>query len=223
MKKILLTLVVIATGVFVSYSQTVGFDYFFKGAPGSKSVLTIYTGSGSKLGKQTFEITEVSTDKDTSFMQIKSHLTGMGNLITNYSVKTYDSVTYVDLVNQLDVANFYNMGVLSLEPAWLPYRADMQVGDSLQGYAMVRDYGNSKITTDMVDRYVEAKETITVPAGEFECLKITYKIVGKTGYGTFTTGYTDWINKEAGLVKQESTTGAGRVENYFELESIEIK
>lgn len=221
MRNIILTLAVLLLGINICYSQQSKFDYFLKGNVGTKSVLGVYTGSGSKLGKQTFEITEVSDVSDTAFMKIKSHLSGMGTLITNYYVKYYDSISYLDLVNFVDVANFYKNKVLTLNPIWLPYPADMEVGDSLQGYSMVRDYGNSVITTDMVDRVVAAKDTLNLAAGDFECLKITYRIVAKTSGGTFITGYTDWINKDVGLVRQESTTGSGRLENYFELESVQ--
>ncbi|MBN2663013.1 MAG: hypothetical protein JXR68_05135 [Bacteroidales bacterium] len=223
MKNIALILAILLFGVFIGFSQQSKFDYFLKGNVGTKSVLGVYTGSGSKLGKQTFEITEVSDVNDTAFVKIKSHLSGMGTLITNYYVKYYDSVSYLDLINFIDVANFYNNKVITLNPIWLPYPANMKVGDSLQGYSMVRDYGNSVITTDMVDRVVAAKDTITVTAGDFECLKITYRIVAKTPGGTFITGYTDWINKDVGLVRQESTTGSGRLENYFELETVQVQ
>jgi len=224
MKKIALSLSFLLLSVFVVFSQQQnGFEYFLKGNVGTKSVLNIYTGSGTKLGNQTFEITEVTIVDDTSFYKMKSHLSGFGTLITNYSVKYCDKVTYVDLVNSLDVANHYNNGSLTLTPIWLPYRADMQVGDTLQGYSMVRDYGNSQIITSMVDRVVVSQDTLNVPAGEYICMKITYSIVAEAPQGVFTTGYTDWINKDVGLVRQESTTGNGRLENYFELQSVTVQ
>ncbi len=218
-----LLFVFFAMNIYSFAQQDATFDYFLKGNVGSKKVLNIYTGSGYKLGTETFQITEKTIADDTSTMRIKCHLAGMGSLTTIYHVKYYYGISYLELDEFLAVANFVKMGVTTIEPEWLPYRSNMQVGDSLVGYFMKRKYGSHYNTTEQANRYVVEKDTLTTPAGTFECLKITYLIIGKTPSGTFKTGYTDWINKDLGLIRQESTTSSGRLENYFELVSYEIK
>jgi len=222
MKKIAL-LITFILAVTVVNAQS-GLDYYLQGAVGSKTTLNVYTGSDKKIGQQINEIKGIKTVEDTVFFSLKSTLTGMGTLPITYGVKYYDSVAYVDLQNYLSVANYVKSKVLTLDPMWwVQYPANMQVGDSLPGYVMDRSYGSYSIVTKMVDRVVAGVDTVSTPAGNFECLKITYRIEATAPQGVFVTGYTDWVNKEVGLVKQESTTGSGRVENYFVLQSVEIK
>ncbi len=222
MKKTHIIIIAVFLFPFIINAQENTFNYFLKGKTGTKTVLDYYTGSDKKLGQQINEITKSYTKDDTSFIILKTKLTGFGTLVTKSPVKYYNNVSYVELKHNLDVANFVDNGITTLNPQWLPYPADMQVGDTLTGYVMERDYGSHSIITKMVDRKVVAKETIVCPAGEFECLKITYTIKATTPQGVFTTGYTDWLNRDIGLVKQESTTGSGRLENYLILQSVEI-
>ena len=64
-----------------------------------------------------------------------------------------------------------------------------------------------KIKMDIIDRKVEAMETITTPAGTFETYKITSKSIMKNQMGismTFEFDNVEWLAKEVGVVKSES-------------------
>jgi hypothetical protein len=197
------------------------FNYFLKGETGTKSTVYVYTGSGAKIGQQTFEIIDIKTDCDTPYVIYQSKTTGMGrSVILKYKVTFYNNTSYVELKDYLNVANFVKSGVVEIEPEFLPFPAEMPENDTLIGYTMTRHYGSHDIVTKMVNRKTEGFETISCPAGDFKCIKISYTIEGITPNGTFVTSYTDWINKDVGIVKQESKTGSGRVENYFILQKI---
>ena len=75
--------------------------------------------------------------------------------------------------------------------------------------------------TSVYNRKVVGKETITTPAGSFECYKLTYdtkvatKIMGMTK--TFETSSIEWLSEGAGVVKVENYDKKGKLSGYMEL------
>jgi hypothetical protein len=71
-----------------------------------------------------------------------------------------------------------------------------------------------KMTVNVVDRKVVAKESVQTPAGKFDCLKITSKSIVKNHMGiamTFEFSATEWIAPKVGLVKSESYDKKGKL------------
>lgn len=198
-------------------------NYFLKGNEGTKSVLYLYSGKGNKIGQKIIEIKGKNTIEDTTFVKYNHTFTGMGTLPLNFLVKSTENKSYVELKSFLSIENYVNNNIIELSPLWLEYPADMKIGDTLPGYAMSRKYGSYSVDTKLINRKVVSQDTITTPAGNFVCLKITYKLVATAPQGVFSTGYTVWLNKNIGVVKQESTTGSGRLENYLILQSVDTK
>jgi hypothetical protein len=63
------------------------------------------------------------------------------------------------------------------------------------------------------DRRVESKETVTTPAGTFECFKITFATTSEKGIGKGTIKSAMWYAKGVGLVKTENYTDDGKLNN----------
>lgn len=76
------------------------------------------------------------------------------------------------------------------------------------------------IKTLITNRKVEAIETITTPAGTFECLKLTQTITTDMGMAKVTIKTVDWISKNVGTVKSESYSKAGKLTSTMTLQSI---
>lgn len=75
-----------------------------------------------------------------------------------------------------------------------------------------------KMTFQMKDRKVEAKETVTTPAGTFECYKVTYTVGLSSGMGSSKGAM--WVSK--GLtIKTESYDKKGAKEGYTLLTKVE--
>jgi hypothetical protein len=76
------------------------------------------------------------------------------------------------------------------------------------------------MTFDIKNRKVEKKESITVPAGTFECYKITYdmdtKMLVKRNLKVV-----QWLAAGVGLVKSENFNAKGERESYSELTKLE--
>jgi len=61
------------------------------------------------------------------------------------------------------------------------------------------------------DRKVEKEESVTTPAGTFQCLKLTFTTSSEKGIGSGDIKSAMWIAKDVGLVKMESYKDDGKV------------
>jgi len=81
--------------------------------------------------------------------------------------------------------------------------ADVHLEVNMAGIPMKMDFG-------MTDRKVIGKESVTTPAGTFECYVIAYAIDLKMGMRK-TGSAKQWIAKGVGMVKQEDYNKKGKV------------
>ena len=78
------------------------------------------------------------------------------------------------------------------------------------------------ITLDITNRKVDALEKMTVPAGTFDCVKISYDIHSKIGFIKSTGKTTIWYAKGIGAVKTENYNKKGKLTDYSELTKINL-
>lgn len=72
---------------------------------------------------------------------------------------------------------------------------------------------NMKMSINMVDRKVESKETITTPAGTFDCIVISYSTEFKVGLKRIGTSK-QWMAEGVGVVKTEEYNKSGKLVSY---------
>jgi len=119
---------------------------------------------------------------------------------------------------QLKAFGSYEM---KMESENLEVPSKLSVGQSLKNGSIKMTAVGSPMPMTMevniTDRKVVARESITTPAGTFECYKITSKSISKTHIGinmSFEFGNTDWIAEKVGMVKSESTDKKGKPSGY---------
>lgn len=98
--------------------------------------------------------------------------------------------------------------------------AELEVGMMLDGGSITIS-GDLPMTlsTDVTNRKVEGKETITTKAGSFDCYKISYDIQIKMVMGRSMHGV-EWITKDHGVIKTESYNKNGKLIGSSELTAI---
>lgn len=74
-------------------------------------------------------------------------------------------------------------------------------------------------TIKVTNRKVEGKESITTPAGTFDCIKISFDVETKIGF-KFSGKGIEWYNREVGMVKSESYNSKGKLQSYTQLEKV---
>ncbi len=108
---------------------------------------------------------------------------------------------------------------VSAESNFLEYPNSINVGDDLKdgNFSMDMDMNGMKQQMTMVitNRKVNEKESITTPAGTWECYKISYK--GRMSIKTLGIGIplnmtgTEWFAPGFGIVKTESNYGGTEI------------
>jgi hypothetical protein len=66
-------------------------------------------------------------------------------------------------------------------------------------------------TFTVKDRKVEAQESVTTPAGTFDCYRISFTTTSSGGIGGGTTRSTMWYAKDVGMVKSEVYSDNGKL------------
>jgi hypothetical protein len=183
--------------------------------------MTISNNKGKESGKMIYSISNSSKAGNTHSATINSEfIDSKGKSITKAvnNVKCEAGVMKMDMKMFIPAAQQEQLasGAASASNVYLEYPANMKVGDNLNDGQFSMDAENaggmkSSLEISITDRKVEAKESITTPAGTWECFKITTKnkITTKiAGIGIpIKMDVTEWFAPGFGVVKTESKGG----------------
>lgn len=121
---------------------------------------------------------------------------------------------------------------MGFSDGFMSFPKNMYPGQTLDDavFIMKTNSGNMgmDITSALTGRKVVAKETVTTPAGTFECIKVesnrktTMKILGKDrNMGKPTQEYV-WLSPGIGTIKQETYSEKGKLESMSHLVAFEM-
>lgn len=88
---------------------------------------------------------------------------------------------------------------------------DMAEGTKLPKKSLKINIGEQMVTTNLWEGLCHGKETVTTPAGTFECLKITYVYRTTAPQASQRMTVTNWFAPEIGLVRSTGTDKKGNV------------
>lgn len=132
---------------------------------------------------------------------------------------------YVDMSGYIDESQTeaYEESQISIDFEDIGYPANMKPGMQLEdgSVTLTIDMGMATITneTKIINRKVEARESVTTPAGTFDCLKISQEVENKLGFVTIKIKTVSWISEGVGSVKSESYDKKDRLTGTTELVS----
>ena len=195
-------------------------DYYF--LQNNKTVeMTIYNKKGDVSGKNVYHITEVQNSGGATTATVNSEMfdkKGKSMVKGTNNIKCDGGVMLMDMkmmVPQQSMEQFNTTDVKG-ETTYLEYPSNMKMGDQLKDANFKMSGQNGPMTINMTinitDRKIEGKESVTTPAGTWDCFKIT----GKTKLTTkiavninsnFET--TEWYAPGFGVVKTENKGGGG--------------
>lgn len=130
---------------------------------------------------------------------------------------------YIDMSRYIDEnqTEAYEESQISVDFEDIGYPANMKPGMQLDDGSVILtiDMGMATITneTKIINRKVEARETVTTPAGTFDCLKISQDVENKIGFATIKIKTVNWISEGVGSVKSESYDKKDRLTGTTEL------
>lgn len=182
--------------------------------------MTIYNKKGDENGKQVYAVTDVQHGGGTLTGQLNSEMfdrKGKSFAKAKGTIQCKSGVMMVDMKMSLPAAQQEQFGTTEAKAdnIYMEYPASMKVGDALKDASMNIEIENKGMKQSVVmvvnNRKVEGKESVTTPAGTWECYKISYhsKITIKTmGIGIpVNIEGTEWFAPGFGIVKTQSKHG----------------
>ncbi|NVO18811.1 MAG: hypothetical protein HXX13_03875 [Bacteroidetes bacterium] len=134
-----------------------------------------------------------------------------------YSMKCVDGNFSVELKSMIDPKSFDGLKNMELTFSGddLSYPSSLSAGMTLPDASMIMAAGSGgitlmRMTIKVTERKVAGVETVTVPAGTFECYKITYNLETKFG-ARISSSAIQWLNRGAGCVKTETYDSKGKL------------
>ncbi|MBI5914510.1 MAG: hypothetical protein HY842_03975 [Bacteroidetes bacterium] len=203
---------------YLAFRQGVGFE------------LTNYDKKGKVSSIQQQKVTNVETIADGFKATVSLLITSdKGKTLSegSYGIECRNGVMYMDMSSMLDPRSMEGFKGMEMEISGsaLEFPATLTPGQSLPDgsinmKAMTGGITLMNMSMNITNRKVEANETVTTPAGTFECVKMSQesemKLMGKRKFRTVS-----WFAKGIGMVKSENLDDKGGVESSTVLTKFE--
>lgn len=140
-----------------------------------------------------------------------------------YAMRCEGGKFYVDMRNFVDpksMESFKDMEI-KVDSKDMMYPADIAAGQTLPDASITISAGSGGVSlmnlfVNITNRKVAGIETVTVPAGTFECFKITYDVETKLMF-KINTMVIEYLNMGAGNIKTETYDKKGKLMGTSEL------
>jgi len=218
-----LLLISIYTGAWAQCKNEY-FDY----KDGSFLELTSYNANGKVQGITALMYKEFRNSGNNTEATVQMEMKdkkGKTDYETEYAYHCENGTIKYDLTVMMasSMQGLKNMEI-TIESDNLEFPPNMKEGQSLKDASMVITTTNSPIPMKMemkiTNRKIAGKETVTTPAGTFECLKLTYDSHFTTMGAGKTSNHVVFIAKQVGTVKSEYYNSNGKLQGYDELTTI---
>ncbi|MCB0493771.1 MAG: hypothetical protein KDC93_15305 [Cyclobacteriaceae bacterium] len=209
----LLIIIGISLGITSGIAQC---NQYYQLSEGSEWEMESYNAKGKLTGKQTQKVTSYSGGANSFAATVQSTVYDKKDkevMKGDLEFKCNNGTMMVDMrnfINEEQMKAFQNYE-MQIEADNLEVPNDLSVGQTLKDGSVTLTTSNSPIPMNMsvniTDRKVVAKESITTPAGTFECYKITSKSTVNTKMGigmTFNFSTVEWLAPKVAVVKSES-------------------
>jgi len=181
--------------------------------------MTVYNKKGEPAAKQVYKVSNISTSGAFTTGSLATEMfdkKGKSVAKANSTVQCNGGVMMIDMKMMLPQQQQEQFNTeAKVDNMYLEYPAKLAVGDAVKDGNMTMHMNTSGLasTATMIisDRKVEGQESVTTPAGTWDCYKITYKgkmtiKMGPIPINTNLDG-TEWFAPNFGVVKTESKHG----------------
>jgi hypothetical protein len=204
------------------FAQQCG-NYFF--LQSNKTIeMSISNKKGKDVGKLVYVISNVATKGSVTTGTVNSEFidkNGKSASKATNSIQCDNGSLMMDMKMFIPSAQMEQMGDVSGSgsASYLEYPSVLKEGDALKDASFSMDFKSTSgigghISMDMTNRKVQGKESVTTPAGTWDCYKITYhsKMIFKIGIGIpMNADVTEWYAPGFGVVKTESSNGTTQI------------
>ncbi len=185
--------------------------------------MTSYDRNGKETGKAVTTIVSVTQSGSATVLSLKSESTGSksGTTSTEYTARCEGdnfSMSMKGLVpSELGASS--GGGEVTIDATDLVFPNSIAVGQKLGDGSVTMNMSmgtmNMKMIINILNRSVTGKETITTPAGTYDCYKIEYDLETTAMMNMKTKGKVkQWIAKGVGTVRSENYNEQGMLTGY---------
>ena len=218
MKKTSITILLFLAGFSLVFSQDCSKYYLLE--EGATFQYTNYNKKGKSDGVIDYSVSDVSTNGEGMSAQMNMKVKDKkGDQVaeSSYTVNCSGDKISIDFESLLssEMMKQYEGMEAEVSGTDIELPNNLEVGQELPDASVALKIGtggiNMNITVDMVNRKVEKKESVTTPAGTFDCYVIYSESKTKLMMSrTFPTRM--WLTEGIGMVKQENYNKAGKVQ-----------
>jgi hypothetical protein len=229
MKKILSLLITLTLSTTFAFPQDC--TLYIPSKVGTELHYQITNGKGKIEGKYIHKMISKTESGDQTtfemlqtFMDPKSPDTILMQDTIRFRCK--DNVFYIDMdkylnQNQMEAFEGMEIKVVSDDLMYPPKLSPgMKLKDGSIRIEMVGGMMNMTMTTNIINRKVEAHETISTPAGDFKCYKVSEDVQSKMAFVKTKIHSVTWIAKDIGTIRSESYNKKGKLNGITELMKI---
>lgn len=197
---------------------------------GTKMELTHYDKKGKPSGitkQHILELTEIAGGIKATIETTSTDEKGKNEQQMTFDMECRDNSVYVDMRSMMNPSSMAGMKDMEMEisgdalvmpneltPGMALPDGQMEMKAMMNGMALM----NMKLS--ITNRKVEGMETVTTPAGTFDCVKLTQETELKT-IVKMKMSTTTWFAKGVGMVKTENYDKNGKLEGSSVLTKLE--
>ena len=198
---------------------------YFPMDEGAKFQITNYDKKDKVSGIMDYVVKEVSGNTATMFYEMKDE---KGKILNSseYGITCTDEGLKIDFSSLMspEVMGQYKDMEVEMSGTDLLYPNNLSSGQSLPDANVLMTVKmppmNMKMHMDFINRKVEGKESVSTPAGTFDCYVITYDNESKMGIKIKHSSKL-WLSQGFGMVKQETYNKKGKLVSKSVLTSFE--
>lgn len=229
MKALMKELILILFSIFSLYTLAQDCEMYFPVNEGNEVEIKNYNPKDKLTGSTIQKVLKKESDGEgltvtisTKSFDEKGKELGNGQL----EVRCVGNTFYMDMSNYLDeqALSAYQDMELVIEANDMEFPNDMDIGRSLPDASITAKVNSAgmtmfNITVNITNRKIEGKESITTPAGTFECYKMSYDIDTKM-IMRIQAHSIEWLAMDVGMVRTESYNKKGKLQGYSVLTSL---
>ena len=215
-----------------AYSQTDCKPYV-PTTKGTQWEITNYSPKGKETGKISYELVEkVVSDNEIIFTIKNTTYDDKGEQVysNTFDAKCVDGKFEFDMAYKMDGGSMEAYESMDVEIDATNFEIptmDVLAGTRLEDGSLTIGIGSEgmtvmRMTILVTDRIVEAKEKITTPAGEFECIVLSQNVSTKM-IMKVNASSKEWYAEEIGMVRSESYNKKGKLTGYSELTKLKME
>lgn len=200
---------------------------------GSTWEQTHYSDKDKVTGRTTYEVLKKTLSGDSATFRIKAAYFDEKNeevFVNEFDAYCKSGIFEIDMASRMngETMSAYESMDVTVDASHLAIPTlNEAVGTPLEDGTLsvqvsMNGINTFKMTVELTDRMVAARENLETPAGSFDCLKIEQTVMMKMVFKMENTT-TEWYAEGVGVVRSETYDKKGRLSEYTVLTAIDAK